>query len=366
MRSPHGRPQTAISAYPDSTFRPCAQAFRSLIPGVGRPTLHSRSLPARWNVHEEDPHPSLFASGTGIREDPRGAGPAARAARRPVSLSRRSRSLYVRPDRGIHGRAHDAALGHSLVELLVTVVLAGIVFAALVPVFVSAQQGSSGDRARNTATNVAQDRIEKIRLLAFDQIVDDASHLQSGSFAGGQFGTTFTSGGSSKPYSVSYDVENVPSTGAANYKRVSVTVTWTAPPSPVLPVTMTTIVMNPAATSASSSPSPSPSPSSSPSPSPSPSPSSAATYSLTILVSANDVDPTLGVTVVRTDVTPNAAATPAKQIPTTSTPSVWNNLAPGTYLVTCNYFKNGLTNNKKTLSQTVYITSSNQSYTFSL
>ena len=181
------------------------------------------------------------------------------------SLAKRGRAPYA-----LGRRASQTPSGFSLVELLVTIVLAGIVFAALVPVFVSAQKASSGDRSRNIATNAAQDRIEKIRLLAFDQIVDDASHLRSGSFAGGQFGSTYTPAGSTKDYAVAYSVENVPSTGAVNYKRVSVTVSWTAPPAPVEPVTMSTIVMNPTATSASSSPSPSPSASASPSPSPSP------------------------------------------------------------------------------------------------
>jgi type II secretory pathway pseudopilin PulG len=263
----------------------------------------------------------------------------------------------------VAGRASHAS-GFSFIELLVTVVLAGIVFAAMVPVFVSAQKASAGDRARNIATNATQDRIEKIRLLAFDQIVDDDTHLRSSSFAGGQFGITYTPAGSTKQYSVAYSVENVPSTGAVNYKRVSVTVSWTAPPAPVKPVTMTTIVMNPTAASASSTPSPSPSPSASPSPSPSP--SSAATYSLTVLVSKNYVNPSLGVTVVRTDVTPNVAATPAKQIPTKTTPVVWNNLSPGSYLVTCNYYKNGNSSKPATLTQTVYITTANQTYTFSL
>jgi prepilin-type N-terminal cleavage/methylation domain-containing protein len=259
-------------------------------------------------------------------------------------------------------RRRSRARGFSLVELLVTIVLAGIVFAALVPVFVSAQKASSGDRSRNTATSVAQDRIEKIRLLAFDQIVNDSSHLQSPTFAGGQFGSTYTPAGSSKPYSVSYSVENVPSTGAVNYKRVSVTVSWTAPPAPVRPVTMTTLVMNPEATSASSSPSPSPSAS----PSPSPSPTPATTYAITILVTKSYVNPTLGVTVVRTDVTPNVPATPAIQVPTTTTPSVWSGLSPGTYLVTCNYYEGNRTNKKRTLTQTVYITTANQTYTFTL
>jgi prepilin-type N-terminal cleavage/methylation domain-containing protein len=273
------------------------------------------------------------------------------------SLAKRGRAPYAL------GRASQTPSGFSLVELLVTIVLAGIVFAALVPVFVSAQKASSGDRSRNIATNAAQDRIEKIRLLAFDQIVDDPSHLRSGSFAGGQFGSTFTPAGSTKDYAVAYSVENVPSTGAVNYKRVSVTVSWTAPPAPVEPVTMSTIVMNPTATSASSSPSPS----SSASPSPSPSPTTG-TYSLNILVTNDYVNASLGVTVMRTDVTPNVAATPSMQVPTKSTPVTWTGLSPGTYLVTCNYYSSGIQNNghKSSLAQTVYVTTANQTYTFTL
>jgi len=240
-------------------------------------------------------------------------------------------------------RARRDERGFSFVELLVTIVLAGIIFAAMVPVFVSAQKASSGDRARNIASNVAQDRIEKIRLLGFDQIVADENNpttvpnLYNGAaaFAGGQFGGTYAPPGSTKPYQIDYTVENVPSTGAVNYKRVSVTVTWTAPPSPVAPVTMQTIVMNPAATSNSSSPSPSPSPSSTPTPTPTPTPGS---FKLTVMVNADTVT-TDGVTVVRTDVTPNTAMPPASQIPTTTVPVYWTGLPAGKYLVTCNYHK---------------------------
>jgi len=80
-------------------------------------------------------------------------------------------------------RAHtpgkrSQARGFSLVELMVTIVLAGIVFAAMVPVFVGAQQKASGDQMRNTALNLAQDRVEKIRQLPFDQACD-ASQIAS-------------------------------------------------------------------------------------------------------------------------------------------------------------------------------------------
>ena len=80
--------------------------------------------------------------------------------------------------------------GFSMVELLVTVVLAGIIFAAMVPVFANALKETSRDNFRVTATNIAQDRIEKIRMLNFADITAD--NLNSSSFADNEFGTSFT------------------------------------------------------------------------------------------------------------------------------------------------------------------------------
>ena len=58
-------------------------------------------------------------------------------------------------------RACNRGAGFSFVELLVTIIIAAIAFAAMVPVFVGASQKASGDKARNIALNVAQDRLEK-------------------------------------------------------------------------------------------------------------------------------------------------------------------------------------------------------------
>ena len=79
--------------------------------------------------------------------------------------------------------------GFSMIELLVTVLLAGIIFAAMVPVFASALKKTSQDNFRVTATNIAQDRIEKIRTLDFIDITTD--NLNDSSFADNEFGTTF-------------------------------------------------------------------------------------------------------------------------------------------------------------------------------
>jgi prepilin-type N-terminal cleavage/methylation domain-containing protein len=62
--------------------------------------------------------------------------------------------------------------GFTLVELLITIVIAGLVFAAMVPVFVAAAQKSSNDRARILATNTVQSTIERLRDLPYDQLWD--------------------------------------------------------------------------------------------------------------------------------------------------------------------------------------------------
>ena len=53
--------------------------------------------------------------------------------------------------------------------------IAGVIFAAMVPVFVGATQKNASDSARLQAANVAQDKIEKVRQLAYGSIEADAA-----------------------------------------------------------------------------------------------------------------------------------------------------------------------------------------------
>ena len=143
-------------------------------------------------------------------------------------------------------QACNRGAGFSFVELLVTIVIAGIAFAALVPVFVGAQQATSADQVRNSALQLAQDKLEKVRGLDYDLIT--TSNLQSSTFANGQFGTSVawtTGGGGSRTFSVAYQVDLLPvgsTLGTEKYKQVTVTAAWTAPPSPVAPVQLSTMV----------------------------------------------------------------------------------------------------------------------------
>ena len=142
-------------------------------------------------------------------------------------------------------RACARGAGFSFVELLVAITIAGIAFAAMVPMFVQAQSKNSADQVRNQALNVAQDRVERIRALDYAEIT--TANLQSGTFAAGQFGPTavLTSGGPSRTMNVTYDVTTFPSGATAltsQYKAVTVSVSWAPPPKPVKTVVVQTVV----------------------------------------------------------------------------------------------------------------------------
>jgi len=119
-------------------------------------------------------------------------------------------------------RARRDALGFSMVELLVTIIIAGIAFAALVPLFVNAQQQGAGAQYHTAAINLAQDRIERLRELPWSALTDDLTTTSPG---GGLTWGDVAVGG--KTYTVTLlPVQAVGST----QKVISVRVTWYAQP----------------------------------------------------------------------------------------------------------------------------------------
>ncbi len=108
----------------------------------------------------------------------------------------------------------------------------------MVPLFVQAAGKGSEDRAKTVAVNIAQDKLERIRTLDYDEIVADSAtpastpNLYNPSFSAGQFGPTVTTqvGSASKNFTVDYGVTEVKPTGSTTgvlaYKQVTVTVTW--------------------------------------------------------------------------------------------------------------------------------------------
>jgi type II secretory pathway pseudopilin PulG len=147
-----------------------------------------------------------------------------------------------------HSRRREA--GFSFVELLITIVIAGIAFAAMVPLFVGAAQVTSGDLLRNAALQLAQDKLEKVRGLDYDLVEPTA--LTNNTIPNAQFGTSTvwaTGGGGSRAFSVGYQVDYIDrdgnpgaTPGTESYKQVTITVVWTAPPEPVLPVVLSTMI----------------------------------------------------------------------------------------------------------------------------
>ena len=139
--------------------------------------------------------------------------------------------------------------GFSMVELLVSIVLAGIIFAAVVPFFVNTLRTTSVDARRNDAQLIAQDRVEQARLLAYGDL--SQANLTSGTKADGsvlgdgRFGTSYTLTGQ-RPYTVNYAVTHVIPNDTdvtdTDYQRVTVTVTA----ADNAHATLSTIVKNPA------------------------------------------------------------------------------------------------------------------------
>lgn len=128
------------------------------------------------------------------------------------------------------------AAGFSFVELLVTIIIAGIAFSLMVPVFVQATKGISRDKVRLVAANVAQDRLEKLRQLDYDELItspaDDPANLnnQTAWTDQTQSGKTFKI-----VYSSTEDV-------ARATKLVTVKVDWVGPPTPHMTVVMSTVI----------------------------------------------------------------------------------------------------------------------------
>jgi prepilin-type N-terminal cleavage/methylation domain-containing protein len=132
----------------------------------------------------------------------------------------------------LHERAPRRQRGYTMVELLVTVVLAGIVFASMVPFFLQAQERNSADNFRTMAVATAQDRAEKIRYLDYNAITETNLDATLGTAR-----YIHVSGGTTRRLNLDYVVTLKPDgavPGTEQYKVVKVDVWWDAPPSPVI------------------------------------------------------------------------------------------------------------------------------------
>ena len=231
-------------------------------------------------------------------------------------LSRPSTARYCSPS----SESHLArARGFSMVELLVTIIIASIVFAAMIPVFATALNRTSQDELRVDSTNIAQERIEQIRLLGYAEITEDNLNAVNDAFGDGRFGPTYTLIGESRPYSVTYDI--TPPTGGDVPQKV-VTVSVTRDNGYV--TTADTIIQDPAANESSVTD------------------AEPLNLSLTVYFDNASYVKSPGVVMrrVQTNVTPNATTSPTASTPWTSGASEvkWTGLIGGpnyTYTIMC-------------------------------
>ena len=159
---------------------------------------------------------------------------------------------------GTDGRlesVRSAARGFSLVELVVTVVLAGIIFLAMVPLFVSGLKTTSTNTRRVVATNIAQAQLDKVRVLgatpsSYANITN--ANLNSSTWNPNLISTTYTPPAGGQPYNISTSVS--PDASTAPYKTVTVTVSR---PNDSFQTKVSTVVQNPIPVSTSSTSGPS-------------------------------------------------------------------------------------------------------------
>jgi type II secretory pathway pseudopilin PulG len=132
-----------------------------------------------------------------------------------------------------------------MVELLVAIVLAGIVFAAMVPFFANALKRTSADEYRVDSTNIAQDRIEQVHLLDYTDItaanLNYAPSPAANPFGDGRFGPDYVLIGESRAYHIDYEVSPAASP-AARQKYIKVSVSR---PGSGYVTTADTIIKNP-------------------------------------------------------------------------------------------------------------------------
>lgn len=217
------------------------------------------------------------------------------------------------------------ARGFSMVELLVTVIIAGIVFAAMVPFFANALDRTAEDELRVDSTNIAQDRIEQVRLLDYAVITESNLNTASASFGDGRFGPSYTLVGESRPYTITYEV-TPPSESDVPQKLVTVSVSR---PGSSFVTTADTIVQNPSAGNSSVTD------------------DEPTDLTMTVYFDNWTYVKSPGVIIrrVQTNVTPNATTTPAPsgQMPTSGDREVtWTGLTGGpnyTYTIMCHSTK---------------------------
>jgi prepilin-type N-terminal cleavage/methylation domain-containing protein len=124
-------------------------------------------------------------------------------------------------------RRHARSAGFSMTELLVTIIIAGVVFAAMGPMIVNALDRTSEDEVRVDGNTIAQDRLEQVRLLSYTDITEQNLNYSpsptTSPFGDGRFGPTYKLFSEETSYTVTYHVTPTPyPTSLQKFVKVSV------------------------------------------------------------------------------------------------------------------------------------------------
>jgi len=136
--------------------------------------------------------------------------------------------------------------GFTLIELMVGITLLAILMVGFVPVFAQGLAQSSSARFKSVATNIAREKIEQIRQLDYREIQEykgapyDAGDPDDPKNLSKRFGDSVTIVERDMTFTIDYDVDEEFVDQAI--KSVQVTVTWTAPPAPMSPAVLKTMV----------------------------------------------------------------------------------------------------------------------------
>jgi prepilin-type N-terminal cleavage/methylation domain-containing protein len=141
----------------------------------------------------------------------------------------------------LEGHRRPKNNGFTVIELMVGITLLAILMVGFVPVFAQGLAQSSAARFKSVATNIAREKIEQIRQLDYREVVEDTTDPDDPTNLSVRFGTSVTIPERDMTFSVEYEVESEVLPDQA-IKSVQVTVTWAAPPVPVSPAVVKTMV----------------------------------------------------------------------------------------------------------------------------
>jgi len=159
----------------------------------------------------------------------------------PVSSKKGSRQAMIRRLRSLANtiRREPRSGGFTLIEIMVATLLFLVVMAGVVPFFLGGLSHASAARHKSVATNIAREKLEAIRQLDYREIVEDKEDPLNPRNLSMRFGTTEHVPERNMTFSIAYEVSELNDQRA---RSVEVTVSWDAPPSPVSPAVLKTVI----------------------------------------------------------------------------------------------------------------------------